>query len=223
MITSTAAPTTATGKQVSKGFTPLIVDLVLPIGAYYLLDKAVGLNEIASLAASSAIPAVRALWGVLAQRRLNPIAVLMLVVNGAGLLLSLVAGDPRLMVAKDGALSFVIGTALIVSAVIGRPLLSVVLRPMFCRGEVRRLEAWDRLSATSTAFRRAERKFTLAFGVASLAECAARVIGAYTLPVDTMVWLGAVVVLAAIAVATRVGHRFALLPMKALLDGFPAN
>ena len=50
-------------------------------------------------------------------------------------------------------------------------------------------------------FRRAERTFSLVWGVALLGECVVRVVGAYTLPVDTMVWLGTVILAVSMALA----------------------
>ncbi|GAB2964830.1 hypothetical protein LWP59_23705 [Amycolatopsis acidiphila] len=99
MITE-AAPRTTAGHPLRQGLTPLVVDVAVPIGLYYLLAKGFGMSEPAALAWSSAVPAVRTVWGVVAQRRVNAPAALMLAVNVAGVLLSLLSGDPRLMLAK---------------------------------------------------------------------------------------------------------------------------
>jgi hypothetical protein len=215
-MTADVAPKTTAGHSLRQGLLPLVVDVALPIGSYYLLSKGFGLSELASLAWSSAVPAVRAVWGIVAQRRFNPLATLMLVVNVAGLLLSLVSGDPRLMLAKDSGVSSVVGISILVSVFLGRPIMSTALRPMFGRGQAARLALWDRISANSAAFRRAERTYSIIWGCVLLGECVVRVVGAYTLPVDTMVWLGTVIMLAAILLALRVGHFLALRPMKSL-------
>ncbi|GLY70752.1 VC0807 family protein [Amycolatopsis taiwanensis] len=207
----------AAGSQLRKGLVPLVVDVVLPVGSYYLLSKAFGLSELVSLALSSAIPAARTIWGIVAQRQLNPLAALMLVVNVAALLLSLLSGDPRLMLAKDSGVSSVIGISILVSAFLGRPIMSTVIRPMFGRGQAARLAVWDRLSADSAHFRRAERTYSIVWGSVLLVECVARVVGAYTLPIDTMVWLGNVILLVALVLAFRLGHLVAMRPMKTLL------
>jgi hypothetical protein len=59
--------------------------------------------------------------------------------------------------------------------------------------------------ASSARFRGLESLFSVIWGVVLLADCAARVIGAFTLPVPTMVWLGTVLVLGAIGVASILG------------------
>ena len=79
------------------------------------------------------------------------------------------------------------------------------------------MAAWDRLSAASPRFRRLELLFSTVWGVALLAECAARLVGAYTLPVTTMVWLGTVMTLGAIGVAIVVGGAAAG-PIQKMID-----
>lgn len=215
-MTVAAAPKTTAGSPLRQGLTPLVVDVALPVGSYYLLSKGLGLSELASLAWSTAVPAVRTVWGIVAQRRFNALATLILVANVAGLLLSLVSGDPRLMLAKDSGVSSVIGVSILASAFVGRPIMSTALRPMFGRGQAARLARWDHMAANSAAFRRAERTYSIVWGSALLAESVARVVGAYSLPVDTMVWLGTVILLAALALAFRVGHFLGIRPMKNL-------
>jgi intracellular septation protein A len=186
--------------------TPLIVDVGLPLGAFYLLSDGFGVATITALTVSSVPPAASALWTAVKKRKVNGLAGLMLVVNVVGILMSVITGDPRLMLAKDGAISSVIGIAVLLSVAAGRPLMSAAMKPMVVRGDSARLAAWDRLSATSGTFRRSEKSFSLVWGTALLTECVVRVVCAYTLPVHTVVWLHAVLVLGAIAVG-MVGSR----------------
>lgn len=218
MTTTTVAPskTTSAKSPLRQGLMPLVLDVALPVGTYYLLSKGFGQSDLVSLGLSSAIPAARTLWGIVAQRRFNPLATLMLVVNVAGVLLSLFTGDPRLMLAKDSGVSSVIGLAMLVSVVLSRPIMSSVLRPIFGGGDANRLAVWDRLSATSPAFQRAERTYTTIWGAVLLAECVARVVGAYTLPIHTMVWLGTVILVTAMALAFRLSYALAVKPMRTL-------
>jgi hypothetical protein len=74
------------------------------------------------------------------------------------------------------------------------------------------------LLSGSAAFQRAERRFSLVWGVMLLAECVARVVGAYTLPVDTMVWLGTVVMIGTIAVTSVISGGVAVGPMAEMID-----
>ena len=201
---------------------PLLIDVGIPVGSYYLLRNAFGVSLWLSLALSSLGPAVRAIAGLLAERKLNLLAALMLAVNLTGIAVSFLAGDPRAMIAKDSIISSVIAFAILGSVVLRRPLMSAGLKPFMTRGEPRRTAAWDRLSAASPRFRRLELLFSTIWGLALLAECGARLAGAYTLPVTTMVWLGTVMALGAIAVAIVAGGAAAG-PIQKMIDAEAAT
>ncbi|RSO11254.1 hypothetical protein DMH18_10565 [Streptomyces sp. WAC 06783] len=201
-----AAPGTGTATAPAprpklEGPRALLLDAGVPIASYYLLTGAFGLSTLAALAWSGALPAARSLWSLVRERRLNAVATLMTATNIIGLLLSLVAGDERLMMAKDSAVSSTFGLAVLVSALIGRPLMAPVLKPWITKGDAARSAAWDRLTAESAWFRRVQRRHSAVWGAALLGECVARVVGAFTLPVDTMVWLGTVMLIAAMVLA----------------------
>jgi len=204
-------------RDLAAALRPLLVDVGIPVGTYYLLRDAFGVSLWLSLALSSVGPAVRAIAGLVADRELNLLAVLMLAVNLAGIAVSFLTGDPRAMIAKDSAVSSVIAFAILGSVVLRRPLMSAGLKPFMTGGEPRRSAAWDRLSTASPRFRRLELLFSTIWGVALLAECAARLVGAYTLPVTTMVWLGTVLALGSIVVAIVAGGAAAG-PIQKMID-----
>jgi hypothetical protein len=95
---------------------PLLIDVGVPVGSYYLLHNGFGLSLWLSLALSSIGPAVRAIAGLAAERKLNVLAVLMLTVNLAGIAVSFLTGDPRAMIAKDSVISSVIAFAILGSS-----------------------------------------------------------------------------------------------------------
>jgi hypothetical protein len=196
---------------------PLIVDVAVPIGAYYLLKDGLGMSTLMALGLSSVVPAVRTGWSVVKERAVNGLAALILVVNVVGLLLSFVAGDPRLMLAKDSGVSSVIGIGILVSVALGRPMMTAGMKPWLVKGIVEREDAWARLQAGSEDFRRAERRFSAVWGVVLLTECVLRIVGAYTLPVDTMVWAGSVVMVVSMVVAFLVSGAIGAGPMARML------
>ncbi|MDH6112006.1 hypothetical protein P3T36_005017 [Kitasatospora sp. MAP12-15] len=220
----TAPGAVGTSNPLPAALRPLAVDIVVPLAVYYLAHSVAGLGLVASLALSSVVPAVRTVAGLLQERSVNGLAALMLAVNLVGIALGAVAGDPRLMIAKDGAVSSVIGLSIVVSALRGRPLMSAGLKPFLTRGDVGLSARWDLLAQDSTEFRRAERHHSIIWGLALVAECVLRIVLAYTLPVATMVWLATVLLIGAIGVASVLsgpsGQR-----LKALLTAprTPAN
>ncbi|MER7972045.1 VC0807 family protein [Streptomyces sp. NPDC005840] len=206
---------------------PLLLDVAVPLGSYYLFRNALGASTFAALAWSSVIPALRTGWSLVRERTVNALAGLILVVNVVSLLLSLVSGDPRLMLAKDGAVSSTVGIGILVSVALGRPMMTAGLKPFLVKGDRAREAAWRRLASgragASADFLRKERLFSVVWGVALLAECVARVVGAYTLPVDTMVWLGGVLMIGVMAVTFAVSGAFAAGPLERMVAGESAE
>jgi hypothetical protein len=121
------------------------------------------------------------------------------------------------MIAKDSLVSSVIAIAVLGSVVVRRPLMTAGLKPYLTKGTAEGTAAWDRLTARSARFRRRELLFSGIWGTALLTECVARLIGAYTLPVTTMAWLGTVFALGAIGLAIVVSS-VAAGPMARMIE-----
>ena len=199
------ARTAPAGTRMLDSLKPLAIDVALPVGTYYLLRDGAGLSLWLALAASSVVPALRSAAAIAVRRQVNVLAMLMLTVNVAGIAVSFATGDPRMMIAKDSVISSVIGIAALASVPLRRPLMTAGLRPWMTRGSAARAAAWDRLAAGRPAFRRLVSLYTLIWGIALLGDCAARLVGAFTLPVTTMAWLGTVLTLGGIGVAIMAG------------------
>ncbi|WP_078955879.1 VC0807 family protein [Streptomyces sp. NRRL B-1140] len=215
--TGNAKGSDTNSRSVLRNFAPLLLDVAVPLGAYYLLKNGLGMSTLVALGLSSVVPAVRTGWGVVRSREVNGLAALILLVNVVSLLLGFVAGDPRLMIVKDSAVSSTIGIGVIVSVALGKPLMTAGMKPWVVKGDAGRETAWARLHAGSARFRRAERTFSLVWGVVLLAECVVRVVAAYTLPVDTMVWFGNVIMVVAMGLGFVVGGALGVGPMAAMV------
>jgi hypothetical protein len=191
---------------------PLALDVALPLAAYYAARQAFGLPMVPALIVSSVVPAVRTVLGLVRGREWNLLAVLILASNVVGVATTFLTGDARLMIAKDGLVSSVIGASVLLSVVRGRPMMSTALRPFLTRGNPAREAAWEALRSgggAAAAFRRAEQGYSLVWGIALLAECVARVVGAYTLPLTIMVWLPTALLVGAIVLASLVSRPLA--------------
>ncbi|WP_237537272.1 VC0807 family protein [Streptomyces sp. SID2999] len=204
-----------------ENFKPLLLDVALPLGSYYVFKEALGMSTFAALAWSSVGPALRTVWSLVRKRSANGLALLILTVNVVGLALSFVSGDPRLMLAKDGAVSSTVALGILVSVALGRPMMTEGMKPFLVKGNPAREGAWQRLTSGaargSADFRRKERAFSLVWGVALLIECVVRVVGAYTIPVDTMVWLGGVLMAVVMVVTFVVSGAVAAGPMERMV------
>ena len=76
-------------RDLAAALRPLMLDVGIPVGTYYLLRDAFGVSLWLSLALSSTGPAVRAIAGLVAERTLNLLAMLMLAVTLAGIAASM--------------------------------------------------------------------------------------------------------------------------------------
>ncbi|WP_320783204.1 VC0807 family protein [Streptomyces sp. CRN 30] len=213
---TTNKDTGARGQRQGRAVVSLLLDVAVPLGSFYLL-KGCGLSTLAALGWSSAITAARTGWGLVRRREVNGLPLLILLVNVVGLVVGLESGDARLMLVKDSAIGSVVGIALLVSVVVGRPMMTANVRPWLVRGDAGRDAAWGRLRRESGAFRRAELRFTAVWGLAFLGECVLRIVGAYSLPVDTMVWLGTVVMIVVLCLAFVVSGAIGAGPMMRMV------
>lgn len=214
--TATAAPTTDL-RTLASSASSLIIDVAIPLGSYYALRNVFGCSLITSLGFSSVVPGLRAVYSMVRHHDFNALATLMLVVNVLGIVLSLTTGNPRVMLAKDSVVSSVIGIAILISVAAKRPMMSAALKPMMTKGDPAKTRAWDHLTEHDARFRAYESRFSLIWGSALLADCCARFIGAFTLPVATMVWLGTVILLSAIGFAIVVCGA-ASRPMEKMIE-----
>lgn len=125
---------TTNSASLRRSLLPLVLDVAVPVGSYYVFRNGLGMSAVAALGWSSAVPAVRTGWSVVRRRTVNAMAALILVVNVAGVLLSFVAGDARLMLVKDSGISSVIGIGVLVSVRLGRPMMTEGMKPFLLRG-----------------------------------------------------------------------------------------
>jgi hypothetical protein len=214
-----SAPTDTTWRHpngLAGALRPLAVDVATPIATYYLLTGVFGVPLVTALAASSVLPILRTVSGVTRQRRISFLAALVLTVNLGGIALNFVTGDARVMIAKDSGISSITGLVTLWSVVRDRPVMTAAVEPYLTRGHPERIAGWQRLCAESAAFRRQLARYTLIWAIALLTECAARIVGSFTLPVATMVWLSTVLVITSIAFAIVVGGAVTV-PMDRML------
>lgn len=203
------------------GLRSLLLDVAVPLGTYYVLH-AVGCDVVASLALASVLPAARTVLALVRGQAVSALAVLILTVNVVSLAVTFWAGDPRLMLAKDGVVSSAIGIAILGSVALGRPLMTAGMRPFLVKGDAAKDAAFGRLAATSARFRALERWFSVVWGLACLSECALRVACAFTLPVSTAVWVSQVLLFACIGAGIVAGSFFSF-PMQTMVEAEAAR
>ncbi|MEV0264180.1 VC0807 family protein [Streptomyces sp. NPDC050617] len=160
----------------------IAVNIVFPLGAYYLL-RAQGAAQWLALLLSGAAPAVRAAYTLAVRRRADgfDLFVVSMLALSAGT--SLISGEPRVMLLKNVALSLGLAVWILGTLYAPRPFVFQFSRRW--HGEAARAER-DRLWAESAEFRRALRRVTMLWGGAQLVDAALSTLTALTLPVDAV-------------------------------------
>ncbi|MGH9270219.1 MAG: VC0807 family protein [Ilumatobacteraceae bacterium] len=160
------------------------VDLVAPVAAYYIA-RASGAGPTAALLIGAAIPALRAALTLARTRTVEWLAVIVLVVSLTAAGLSLLSGSARFLIAKDGAITLILGTVVLASTPTAQPALLTIGRSVVLASG-HRTDSWDHRWSTSDPFRQIWRQLNIIWGAGLLVDAALRVMFAYTLPIDTV-------------------------------------
>jgi len=99
----------------------LLGDVGLPVAAYFVAEL-LGASAYRSLLAGTVVAALRMSWVAIRERRLDVFASFLLVLFGAGFILTFVTGDVRFVLAKDATTSATAGLVFLGSCIIDRPL-----------------------------------------------------------------------------------------------------
>jgi hypothetical protein len=218
---SVTATGTAGGNARSKpasAIAAILLDVVIPLGIYYLLHDAFGLSLVTSIGCSSILPAVRTIIAAVRDHAIETLAALMLTINLASIGISLASGDARLLFAREAAVSSVIALWAIATVALRRtPLFEPGFEAFVTRGERRRAQIWQRLRSSDPEFQALLRRHTLVWGIVLLADCCVRVVLALTMPVHDLPWLSTAVtggsiafavIASGVAAGARLMHRY---------------
>lgn len=193
---------------------PLVLDIGLPLGSYYLL-KGFGVDVITALIVSGLVPAVRTIWTTVRKGRPDQFALAVLILTIVSIPVTLWTGSPTFMLAKDGVGTATLGIWVLVMALRGQPLMATGTKPFLAPSGVR-AQAWDELMQDSPAFRKLLIKASVLWGFGFIVEVVARLLIVFTLPFDTAVW-ATNIPLYAMIVACSVFQQRWLMPARGML------
>ncbi len=175
--------------------TTAVLGLVGPMVLYYAL-RAAGLSVFAALLVGALLPVVGLVVGLLRGQRPDAVSAFWSILLLLALGVSLVGGDVRFLLARDALVTATVGTWFLASASTSRPLALVLSRPLLELMHRYPPGRWEQLWRDQPRFRTIWRRASVGFGVGTLADAAARVVMAYTLPVDLVPALSTVLYLA---------------------------
>lgn len=175
----------------------LVLDVGAPVVVYYPL-RAFGVSTLVALAVAGGVAVLRVAYVGVRHRRFDGVAALMAGVFGIGLVLTLITGDPRVMLAKDSVVTGAAGLVFLGSCLIRRPIMYALIKRILPGS--RRAEAEERWR-TEPGYRRTLTLMSAVWGGILLTEAVVRVVLVYSLPVDVMFGFSQVIQFAAIGLA----------------------
>lgn len=163
--------------------TSFLADMVLPLALYYGL-RAFGVNQWLALVLGGVLPVVRLGYTLVTQRRLETMSACTLTVVVCGTAIAMLTGDVRLLLARESYLTGLLGIWILGTLFFAaRPFVfTVTIKMLPPRTSADWLRDWHR----SPEFRRVMRLMTIFWGSSFLLDAVARVVMAYTLPVDVV-------------------------------------
>lgn len=186
-------------------------DIGAPIGVYYLLHG-FGVANLPALGAAAILPALGAAYTLIAKRRADGVALLVLATMVASIGVSVIARQPRFLLAKDGLITGVWGLWFIATVRARRPAAFLFARPLMESMPFYTVRSWDVLWEAEPSFRRIWRVSTVMWGTGMLADAAIRVVMSYTLPIAVVPGLGGAlwpVTFVALQVVTNIYYQAA--------------
>jgi hypothetical protein len=176
---------------------PLLFDVAVPVGLYYLLTGA-GVADTPALVAGGIVPFARSVRSVLRKGRADYLAAMMAALFVLSLILVAFTGSPKFVLLKESMGTVLVGLWSLGSAWTARPMTFHTARPILTRSRPAALRSWDRLAETSGEFRSIQRRLAIFWGAGLLTDAAVRVGIVERYPVHTAA--GLVTVAAAVII-----------------------
>ena len=151
----------------------VVFDIAGPLAAYQLLRSA-GLSAVSALVLSGILPGVAVAGGLVRRRRVDAVGVLVLAGIAVGSIVGLLSGNPRLVLVEGSVPTAVFGLLCLGSLWSARPLI-YRFAIEFIGQDTPRGREFEGLWRYP-GFRHVFRLFTVVWGVAYLAEAAARIV-----------------------------------------------
>lgn len=159
----------------------LVGNVLLPYLIYVILGNN-GFSVITALTVSAMPPVVLTVFTALRKHKLDMIGMLSLATIVIAIGVSMLSGNPRFVLAKDGLIPLVLGSAMLGSLLLGKPLIFHVIRTVFAADNPAVRDRLDRAWA-HPGYRREVRNYTALSGAVLLIMVTIQVTCAFTLPI----------------------------------------
>ena len=158
---------------------PFLLDLIIPIGGYFLLHNAFGLSPFWALSIGGLGTMVNAIATTVRRGRLDSFGMLVVLEVAMSVVLLFVSRDPRVLLLKPAFYVGIGGLWALASLRVGKPLVYEAGKPFATKGDPELVGAYERAYEHSTRFRSALRTVTAVWGVAFLLDAVLRAVIVY--------------------------------------------
>ena len=186
-------------------FVMIFLDTALPLALFYGLQWA-GVNQWLALILSGVVPVVTLSCRLLLGRRVSLLTIFTLTILVAATAIGFVAGDPRLLLARESYLAGLVGLWIILTLRFSRPFLLSATPPLLPEHTA---QAWERDWESNATFRRVMRVMTATWGAAFVIDSMARIVMAYTLPIDLVPVLSVLLLVMMLAAIVQTSKSYA--------------
>ena len=183
-MTTTDAQTRSDRRPRWLRMTLLALDFVLPVALFYVL-RAFGVSAYLALLAGAAASLVSAAVSLIRDRQVNGVAAFMTTILVLSTVVSLLAGSPRFLLARDAWVTGAVGVWFIASCWSSRPLAYHLARAVG-EGRFNWPPDWEVRWERAPRFRRMWRVASVLWGIGTLLDAVLRWVMAYTLPIDVV-------------------------------------
>ncbi|MEU4424466.1 VC0807 family protein [Actinoplanes sp. NPDC024001] len=187
----------------SASLTAIALDVVLPLAIYYVA-RAIGADPWLAVVVAALSPAANVALTWSRSRRLDPTGVFVIGALVLSLVVALFTGDERALMARESWITAAIGLWIIGSLATSRPFLLDVARKT---SPPQMTHRYDQLWEGNAVFRRWMTLASIVWGLAFLIDAIARVVLAYTAPLDLVPITGVLVLVGLLVI----GHGFVML------------
>jgi hypothetical protein len=168
----------------------LLVDVAAPIAILKGLE-ALGVPPVWALAAGCVPPAANNLRTWIANRRVDPAGILIMISMATGVAGSIISGNLGSKILTDCLVSSAWGFGFLGSLLMGRPAPFYLIRALVAGEDGARIEAWNGLWRYA-AFRSTQRWLAVAWGLSYFAGIALELVLVRLVSLDTLVTIGPV-------------------------------
>jgi uncharacterized membrane protein (DUF485 family) len=159
----------------------LIGNVALPYLIYVVLGD-MGFSTMTALTASAVPPLVLTVFTALRKHRLDALGLISLITIVIAIGTSMLTGNARFMLAKDGLFPLVLSLAMLISLVIGKPLIFFVITKVYGADNPALLDRLDR-AWRHEGYRHEVGRYTAVAGGVLLVMVVVQVTGAFILPI----------------------------------------